>query len=217
MSDQNDDISTGQYASDLHRQGEIASAGPKKRPKKWIGRIIGLIFVGGIVGIGIVSLLKFANDPVTGSVVESKLNKDIAPKPIADGTLNGLYVTLKYPGVFNQVSQVKSDSTAYEQYNLGSSSSYRRTITVDIRPSQSGQPHDDSSYRLRQIQSTNYSPSSRVVNGETVSVMTKADGSEISWFWPHSGKMLIVAVTTTEPGDHVGSFSDQVMNSVVWK
>ena len=218
MSERNDDNLGPQYASDLHRQGEVETAAKKPRKsKRWIGRMIGFTFVGALVGLAIVGVLKFANDPVSGSVATaSSLKKSTDPTPAPDGTLRGLYASMNYPGVFNQVSQVKTDANALEQYNLGSSNSYRRTITVDISNLPSGKPHDDSSYRLREIQPDNYTPSSKTVNGETVYVMSKNDGSEVSWFWPHAGKMLTVAVTTTQPGDHAVDFATMVMNSVRW-
>ncbi|MBW4061785.1 hypothetical protein HJC99_04425 [Candidatus Saccharibacteria bacterium] len=218
MSDHTDDNLGPQYAADLHRQGEVETAvKPAHKRRRWLGRLTGLVFVGMVVGLAVIGMLKFANDPVSGTTVSAKsLKQSTDPTPAPPGTLHGLYASMNYPGVFNQVSQVKTDANALEQYNLGSSTTYRRTITVDISSFPTGKPHDDSNYRLREIQSATYMPSTKTVNGETVYIMTKNDASEVSWFWPHAGKLLVVAVTTTQPGDHPADFATLVMNSVRW-
>jgi hypothetical protein len=213
MSEQHNDP---QYASDLHRQGEVETAvKPRRRSRKWIGRLIGFMFVGTLVGAAIIGVMKFVNDPVSGAITASELKKSISPTPVPPGRLGGIYVTMLYPSVFNQVAQLKTDGSALEQYRVSSSQSYRRTVTVEVKPLTS-RLSEDSSYRLRQLQPENYTPSTKTVNGEAVTIMTKSDNSEVTFFWYHAGRLLTVAVTTTEPGEHPADFADLMMASVKW-
>lgn len=179
--------------------------------------MVGLVFVGAVVGVAIVGVIKLANDPVNAAVTPANLKASIQPTPMPMGHLSGLVVDLDYPGAFNQVAQLKTDNGAAEQYRLGSSGSYRRVITVDVRGLASGRLVDDASYRLRQLQPDVYSQSTRTVAGQAVVVMTKLDKSEDTFFWLHSGKLLIVAITSTEAGDHPDAFLDAMLPTVRWK
>ena len=204
------------YAADLHRQGEVETATKVKRKRPWIGRMVGLSFVGVLVGAAIIGVMRLANDPVSGAVSVSQLKASISPTPFPPGHIGGLYFSMSYPGVYNQVSQIKTDSMALEQYRIGSSASYRRTLTISVRDMQNGRLIDDSSYRLRQIQSSTYTQTTRAMGSETAEVMTKVDASEVTFFWMHRGKLLIVSVTTSEPGDHATQFADMMLSSVRW-
>ena len=207
-----------QYAADLHRQGEVATAAPRPhKSRRWIANLIGLAFVGGVVGVAIVGVIKLANDPASATITAATLKSQTSPSPSPNGELNGLYVDMSYPGAFNQVAQVKTDTNGLEEYTINSSANYRREITVDVKTLASGLPNDDANYRLREIQNTLYTPSQQTINEQVVYIMTKGDNTEETFFWPHAGKMLVVAITSTDPGDHVAAYLAAILPTVRWK
>jgi hypothetical protein len=185
--------------------------------KKTFVWVFMLVFVGAGFGLSIVVLLQFVNGEVGTSNTISTVQKSLAPKPITPNLLSGIDVEMQYPGIFDQVSHVKNDATALEQYNMGSNSDYRRSIAVSVRKSESNRLNEDSSYRFRMNSTDTYRESKSSIGKESVSIMTKIDRTEQTLFWLHGGKVLAVAITSTNPKDDVAAIMAVVQPSIRWR
>jgi hypothetical protein len=191
-----------------------------RSPWRWAGWLAGMATIGLAFGLAMVFVLKFINDPVQASTLtlkQARASVAPSPTPTTINLLGGLYVELPYSRSFDMVGQVKTDNAALEQYTLGSKGNYRHTITVDVRTLPSGSLTDDASYRLRQLQSAVYAPSLVTVGGEAATLMTKNDHSEQTLFWPHQGKLLTVAVTSTDPADNVVAIMKTITAGARWR
>ncbi len=185
-----------------------------RRKAWWITMIIMGVMVGGVV----IMILKYTSAPVTVDLSRAEPSLKPTPTPFnGHGLLTGLYVSLEYPGEFDQVSRVVTDPTALEQYNIGSKASYRRTITVNVRKLESGSLDDDASYKRRLLYPKEYTEAKQAVTGANVSVMTKTDGHEQTLFWAQGGKLLTVSATSTEMGDNVAAILAVARETVRWR
>jgi hypothetical protein len=194
-------------------------AGVSKRRGRRISLLAAMVSVGVMVGLVIVGVMKFVNDPVEAAATAKGLVKppvSVKPTPTTS-VLSGLYVSMNYPGIFDQLQHMKTDVQSLEQYMLSSKSNYRRTIAVDVRPLVSGGVEDDASYKLRLLHADQYRPSTDKVAGEPVAIMTKLDGREQTLFWAHQGKLLIVSITSSDTMDDVAAFMNVVKPTIRWR
>src|SRR5687768_16084211 len=158
-----------------------------------IKTIIGCSLLGLAFGAVIVALLKFVDGPVTSTaaiptVDEARRAAEPTAQPPA--LLQGLHVVLNYPARLDALAQVKTNNNALEQYNLGSNQDYRQSAMVTVSKAPPDGLNGDSSYRLRQIQSDTYKPSTETVAGSKAIIMRKVDGTEETLFVIAGGKLL---------------------------
>jgi hypothetical protein len=183
----------------------------------WVSAMVG---AGVVVGLLIVAFLKFVDGPTEGKVSDNALYKAraaAAVKPPAPNLLSGLMIEFQYPSIFDAVAQVRTVTHATEQYNISSKSSAGRSIVVIVQPSPAGTLADDSSYRLRQIQSSTYTPTTEKINGEPVALMTKVGGQEQTLFWIHKGNEVTVSITSTNPKDSVPEIMALIKKTLRWR
>jgi hypothetical protein len=202
--------------------GEIPKVIPEVKKKgkiHWVSWSVSLVIVGCVLGVIIIIFMKFLNGPATAQATPLTATQGIpTPEPKAgNGQLSGLYITMQYPGVFDQVSRVKNDNSALEQYNITSSGNYREQISVDVSQLPSGGLNDDSSYRYRSINPDLYTPSKATLQGEPVVLMTKSDNTEQTLFWVHGGYELIIAITSSDVTDNVKAYMSAIMPTIRWK
>ena len=219
------------HATSLHGVGQVAAAeeqaAPKARVKaseSRIGRrvawVMAMVGVGVVVGLLIVAFLKFVDGPTEGKVSDTLLDQAraaTAQKPRAPNLLSGLAIEFQYPGIFDTVGQVRTDVHATEQYNIGSKSDYGRMIAVSVRTLPSGNLEDDSSYRFRQIKTSEYTPITQKVAAEPVVLMTKVGKQEETLFWAHQGRELTVSITSANPKDDVVQIMKTITSTVRWR
>ena len=185
--------------------------------KKTFAWFFTLSFIGGMFGLVIVVLLWFVNGAVGTSASLAAAQKSFAPTPIPPNMLAGIDIEMSYPGIFDQVAHVKNDTTAIEQYNLGSNGNYRRSVGISVHTFTSADMTEDSNYRFRQNNTDTYRGSKSTIGTEPVALMTKIDKTEQSLFWLHQGKLLIVAVTSTDPKDDVTAIMAQIQPTIKWR
>lgn len=200
---------------------EVMAAEPAKRRANWGGRVawvLAMAAIGAVVGLAIVAYLKFIDGPVSDrpDITLAGVQASTSPTPTVS-ELAGIYVDLTYPGVFDQVAQVKNDANALEQYNIGSKADYRRAIAVSVRKLPTGIVNDDASYRLRKINPQDYKERVDLSLGEPVQIMTKSDKTEQTLFWAHKNMVLTVAVTSTNPKDDLGAYMELLKSKLRWR
>ncbi|HVQ43384.1 MAG TPA: hypothetical protein VMT30_00235 [Candidatus Saccharimonadia bacterium] len=205
--------------------GDGREPGEAERPRRrgrahmaaWLSS---LVVVGALAGGVVVGVMRLVDGPVEAQAkVLGQVQTEAAPTatPADTNVLAGLIISFTYPGMFDQVSQSKSDAQVLEQYTIGSKTNYRHRVAVEVRPLPSGQLADDASWRVREIHAADYRASAEVVGGETVKFMTKTDGHEQTLFWPHGGKNLTISITSTDPHDDISAIMALIKGSLRWK
>ncbi len=190
------------------------------RTAKRVARGVSLVVVGAVLGLVIVGIMKFVNDPAQANTQSlSKAQASVAPTPYKPpvNQLGGLNVSFSYPGEFDQMSPLKNSPRALEQYMLGSKGNYRHSIAVEVNPLDAAGLSEDANYRVRMMHPADYSESREQIRGEIVVFMTKSDKSEQTMFWAHDAKVLMVAITTTDPHDDLAAFMAVIKSSVRWR
>ena len=180
--------------------------------------VLSLAVMGIIVGVVVVGAMKFLNGPVVaaGGPTLAQAQAKSLPKPTTN-QLAGLYFDMTYPALFDQVGQLKNDSQALEQYNISSKKDYRRVMAVSVRPLTSNLLDDDSSYKFRRISPKDYEERSDKLGGEAVAVMSKLDHTEVTLFWAHQGRLLTIAITSSNPNDVVADYMKAVETTLRWR
>ena len=192
---------------------------PERRSAHWLGWSVVSVTLGVIIGFGMVGYLKYVDGPVESKPSKSlaEVHKSVAPTPVPPNLLSGLAIEFQYPSIFDTLGQVKNDKQALEQYNIGSKADYSRTIAVDVRPLTSGQLEDDSSFRFRQLNTTDYTITPDKIGAEPVMLADKHDKSERTLFWAHQGKEVTVALTSTNPRDDLVTIMAGIKSSLRWR
>lgn len=177
-----------------------------------------LVLVGLIFGVAIIFLMKFVDGPVSGKVNSTSLadaKASAAPTALPAHQLAGLYVAMDYPATYDQLAQIKTDKTALEQYDMSPKGDYRQSITVHVADLPSGDPHEDSSYRIRELNTSEYR-STAIPGADRTVLMTKADGSEQTLFVVHKARLLTVSVTSTSTRATAGDIMAVIKPSIRW-
>jgi hypothetical protein len=200
---------------------QYAVTPPAKKKRSWGGRIAWLgamIGMGAVLGLVIALGLKFVDGPVSSKMQTNLKALEATPTPLAaSSVLSGINFEFAYPGVFDQVGNVKNDASSLEQYNISSKRQYSRLIAVNVRPLASGKLDDDSSYKFRLINPKDYRSSNDSVGSESVGLMTKNDSTEQTLFWPHKGKILTISIASIDPKDNVISYMNMIKPSLRWR
>jgi len=217
-----------QHAAQLHGvsprqivdavEGKTAASPKEARRGRRAGTVAAVLVMGGLVVAVVIGTIRFLNGPVVAAGGTGKLTPppSMAPATPATGKLAGLYVTLSYPGAFDTVRRLQSVSVDLEQYMISSKANYRHTIAVEVLPLPSGSLTDDSDYRYRTIHPELYRATSEKIGGDEVVTYGKLDETERTVFWVHGGKLLTVAITTTDGADSVEAFMAVVKPSIRW-
>jgi hypothetical protein len=161
--------------------------------------------------------LKFVNGPVTAKAMADPLEKarEAAQPTPATNVVQGKQIYFKYPSSFDTVGDQHSEN-GLDSFMIGSKSSSQRTIAAAVVPLSSGLLDDDSSYKYRTIHPDLYTPRELRLGGEKAIVMTKADKTEVTLFWPHKGKDLNLSITSTDPKDNIPDIMQQIIPTFRW-
>jgi hypothetical protein len=203
-------------------ESEMAEAQPRKKRGRshWIAWGTAMTVMGVLVAVVIIAFMKFVSGPAEANIKPGQAG---IPSPTATpdtglAQLNGQTIFFSYPHLFDQVTNQKVDSGSVEEYNLGSKTNYRRLIAVDIRNEPSTLSlGEEPSFKIRQMHPETYRESPVKLGGEAASLMTKLNGQEQTLFWLHGGKVLTIAITSTDTHDDVTTFMKVVTGSVRWK
>ncbi len=192
-------------------------AKPAARSGHRVGWWVSMVVIGIVFGALAVGYLKFIDGPSVGTANNSleTARAAAAPKAPTPNMLSGLAIEFQYPGIFDVVSQVKTDNHATEQYNIGSKSDYSRTIAVSVKPLTTYD--DDSSYRMRQIKKDEYRETNDKMGADPMVLMTKLDRSEQTMFWIHQSREVTVSITTNNPKDDVTEIMKMVKSTLRWR
>lgn len=185
---------------------------------RWVAWLMAMVAVGVGLGLVIVMVLKFVDGPVETHPANSAAKMLTTPTPSANvNELSGISMSFQYPGVFDQLTQLKNDAHSVEQYNISSRSSYQRLIAASVRTLPSNVLDDDSNYRIRRLNPQEYSLKNETLQGEKVAIMSKTDKTEVTLFWTHKGQILSVAITSNNPKDDIVGYMNVIKASARWK
>jgi hypothetical protein len=178
-----------------------------------------VIVVGGVFGLGIVFLFRFANGgaesgPIAVEGIEA-IKKSIQPTAAALPTLTGHFVSFSYPQVFDSVKTMSNLPTTAERFSIGSKSNYRRSIMVTVE-NKTATYDEDSGYKYRSMNPSLYHSESVKLSGGTGVVMIKNDNTERTLYWARGGKLVMVSVTSTNAGDALQSYIAVIAGSIRW-
>lgn len=185
--------------------------------RKLVGNSFSSGIVIGVLVCGSIWVFKFIDGPVSAGAAMIDPNKADKIAPPHPRFLQGTDVEMYYPEQFDLVARLTTDKTALEQYNFGNSSKHQQTIAVSVHPLETGNLNDDSSWRSRLLAPTTYNANKEQQGNETISVMTKFDKTEKTLFWPHKGKLLIIAITTNDPNDDLPAMLNLMKPTVKWR
>lgn len=187
--------------------------------KKRLAKIISiLVLVGLIFGVAIIFLMRFVDGPVSGKVNSASLAEAKAsamPTPLPAHQLSGLYIAMDYPATYDQLAQVKTDKTALEQYDMSPKGDYRQSISVHVSDLPTGDPHEDSSYRIRELNTSEYR-STVIPGADRTILMIKANGNEQTLFVVHKAKLLTVSVTSASMKATAKEIMAVIQPSIRW-
>lgn len=175
---------------------------------------IGLVFGGAIVALMWLSKQSDKAGPSANSGVQ-QVAKSIKPTPAAVPTLLGLDFLFSYPAVFNNVQNMPASGVTAEQYMIGSSADYHRSISVLV-DNFGDLPHDPS-YLYRSKDTTDYAPENVKVEGEPAVIMVKHDGTEQTLFWAHGSHVITISVDSNNGTDNLTNYMNVIQPSLRWR
>ncbi len=210
------------HASQIHAappaEAELVTSQPRRskwRRIRWFG---GLVVVGTVFGLVIVGLLRLADGPVTAKAIPPKPSANPGVGSVAGvNTFSGAHVNFSYPDKFDSVSQLSDTASSLEQYILSSKTNVSHHIAVNVRVLPSGLLDDDPSYKFRTLGTSGYQALPDKLMGEPVVTMVKQDKTERTLFWAHRGKLLTIAVVSTDPHDDMAGILDGITKTLRWK
>jgi hypothetical protein len=212
---------TPRHANQLHGAPSALDAQPQPRRGtwRWVGRLTGLSIIGVAFGLAVIFLLRFADGPAVATTTAPQRPALKTAKVEAEGTalMSGPHVELAYPAKFDAAQHISSNPGTYESYILSSKGNYRRSLSVSVQPLPGGQLIENSSYRFRQLNTDQYRETTEQVGGERIAVMTKVDRQEQTFFWLHQGKLLTVAIVSSDPKDDVAAIAEVVKKGTRWR
>jgi hypothetical protein len=181
------------------------------------GWTLSMIVMGVLVGILVIVFLRFVNGPVQANALAAtpSPNTVLVPKT-GTSQLAGLYFDMTYPGIFDQVKQLKNDSRALEQYIISSRADYRRSMAVAVHPLEANLLDNDSNYKFRKIHPETYKERTDTLVGEPVVIMSKVDNTEETLFWPHQSRIWTVSLTSSNPNDTLKEFMTAIEPNLRW-
>ncbi len=175
-------------------------------------------FVGGIFGLaicGLIWLSHLATGPAASSGVEA-FDASVAPKPLSNQTFLSPLLVFSYPGVFNNISTDSNWPNTSERYMIGSSTDYRRSISVIV---ETNAPllTNDSGFQFRSEPGSGYNAQNTTVSGTPAVIMVKSDNTERTLYWEHGGVLVIMSVVSTNGTDSVEQIMDVITKSLRWR
>lgn len=190
------------------------------KPSKWWGPGVWatFVFVGGIFGLGISGLIwlsHMTSGPTASSGVTA-FNASVAPTPLGNQTFLSPLLVFSYPGEFNNIATEANWPNTTERYMIGSSTDYRRSISIMIENNMA-QPSDDSGYAFRNEPGSAYTQQSTVVSGTPAVVMIKSDDTERTLYWEHAGMLVVMSVVSTNGTDNVEQIMATIVHSLRWR
>lgn len=159
------------------------------------------------------------NRPSTAVIVKPSLEDNPrAEGPAKTNVITTKYFRLAYDAGLDTVSDISAgDKTALEVYRVArSDTSGRRTFVITIKPLPVGGMSEESSYKLRQINPGTYRESHEIFGGDTFTVMEKLDGSELTAFSSHGGRLAMLAYTLDTPGADLRAEAAELLGSFDW-
>ncbi len=185
--------------------------------RKLVGKSFGSGVLIGLLACGGIWVFHFIDGPVAAGAAMIDPNKADKVAAAHPRFLQGTEVEMYYPEQFDLLSRLTSDKTSLEQYNLGNSSKRQQVIAISVHSLEGGNLNDDSSWRSRTLDSTHYVSNKEQVGGEVISIMTKTDNTEKTLFWPHKGRLLIIAISTNDSNDDLPAMISMIKPTVKWR
>ncbi|HSH31283.1 MAG TPA: hypothetical protein VK963_01305 [Candidatus Saccharimonadales bacterium] len=169
--------------------------------------------------IGVVLLWKSVNSPAIGTITKSAPPQgNVAEPEVELEQLDGRYISFTHPTSYKVSPKEPVNAAALEQYVLVSGSFPSKLLAVTVTRLPSGSLADDSSYKLRQLQSETYLEQKRRIDGDQVSLMIKRAGFERVTFWPHNGMLATIVLSSGAPDqDELEQEYARILESWRWQ
>ncbi|HSX00642.1 MAG TPA: hypothetical protein VLF67_00225 [Candidatus Saccharimonas sp.] len=203
-------------------EAEPEQIAPEKRRGGWGRMVVTSTMIGIGLGAGIAALYHFTDQPAQGKVTFAQAEASVmpTPTPLPTNSLGGLYVTMQYPGKFDQLSQLKPGPRDLETYMLSTRSAPtapRVSMAVAVMTLPTGKLDDDPSYLMRKLRNTAYTPTPQTVGGEPAVLMASTDGQEQTLFWAHGQRELTVSITSNGDAGTIDEAMKLALASARWR
>lgn len=155
-----------------------------------------------ILGAGIALALHLVTAPVHGAAtaldVRVSTLRPSTPKAPVPSTIGNKYFSLTTP--LGYEPSANSSTTAagvlFNQTFIKTAESGSLIVTIAISPLPVGGLAGDSSYHLRQVQTSQYALSTLTMQGEPVQLATATTADGVVAFWPHGDYLATVSART---------------------
>jgi hypothetical protein len=200
----------------MQDRGSQEQKSSKKSRLKWL--VIGCLV---ILVLGIVGLLKSLSSPTDGVIKTGGQVAAQAAKPeTAQKTLDGQYISLKYPDGFAEIGSGRPAANQLEIHRLAKGPSPFWNLAVSVSQLPNGNPADDASYNLRKVSPGRFSLEHIQAGQQSVDVFADqgAGFSKVA-FVPHGQEMATIALTSSDIF-HIKELQQtltSVLNSLEWK
>ena len=180
-----------------------------RKAKIWIGILV-------VAAALMAWFIYMLNSSAAGTIKKSPSQAAIetAKKP---GELKGERFQTKYPGGYATNSRAPKDKSALEQFQLLSSLPSVRQAAVTIKNLPEGGLNEEGNYKYRKTYAGEYQESNKQIGGQSVVVMTKGDGSEVTAFIVHGKYVGTVALTSSDQEGDLASDMNVFLTNWRWK
>ncbi len=172
-------------------------------------------------------VIHFLTSPVHGKIIPVDLHSAKSPtaeRPqSAASTDEQAYFILSLPaGYVSQSTGTVSGNQLFSQTIIKPSDAGSLLIAIGISSLQDGGLQSDSSYQLRKNNTSQFKPSTIVVQGQELPVFGDTESTSVVAFWSHDSKFATISVSraiSNPGGDNTDEM--QVLNTVLhnwrWK
>ena len=158
-------------------------------------RLIGLAAIG-VLCIGVWLVVRLLEEPAQGRIIAAphdSLVTQAPPKQVSPAaTLQNSYFTLPLPSGYEvQANPQTPAGVLYDQTLIKSGDLGSLIIAIAVEQMPDGGLSSDPSYRLRQQQPAEYQLTTKVIDGDTVTIANNPESAAVVAFWPHGNYLAM--------------------------
>lgn len=162
-----------------------------------------VVIAAAIVGWGVHQLTAPVHGRPTSGGTVPRTKRLAKPAVLPASNLQNDYFQLALPtGYRVQAGNAETPGILYTQTLIKPANFGSLIVVIAVKAMPEGGLSEDSSYRLRSQQTTRYKLSSQTLAGESVQIANDSQAAAVVAFWPHSGYLATISVTSgiSDPG-----------------